>query len=207
MKKILTIGTLAGVFTTLSTVGAFAAGTYLNSTLTTNLNLTVNDMCSFTRTDQSLTTSMGPNALDKNMTSTFMIKCNDGAGYSVSAEFTKMTGPGADLLYSCPNGSTLCTTSTTTAAGSGTWTAVKGTSSTTVSSSTAISGKLNSGGTAYTGGVLMSKTGTSDLTGSGSGTSAYSGDTQQVSYRVGTAATQAAGSYSATATYTATQNS
>ena len=207
MKKILTIGTLAGVFTTLSTVGAFAAGTYLNSTLTTNLSLTVNDMCSFTRTSQSLTTSTGPNALDKNMTSTFKMVCNDGAGYSVAAEFTKMTGTGADLLYSCPNGSTLCTTSTTTAAGSGTWTAVKGTSSTNVSSSTAISGKLNSGGTAYTGGILMSKTGTSNLDGSGSGTSALAGDTQQVSYRVGTAATQAAGSYSATATYTATQNS
>ena len=207
MKKVLTIGALAGTLTTLSTVGAFAAGTYLNSTLTTNVSLTVNDMCSFTRTAQTLSTSMAPNALDKNMTSTFKMVCNDGAGYSVTAEFSKMTGTGADILYSCQNGSTVCTTTTTTAAGSGTWTAVKGNSSTSASSSTTIAGKLNSGGTAYTGGILMSKTGTTDLDGSGSGTSAYAGDTQQVSYRVGTAATQAAGSYTATAVYTATQNS
>ena len=183
MKKILTGSVLAGVLAAIPVVGTFAAGTYMNSTITTNLELTINDACSFTRTNQSVTVSMDPNALNTSMTSTYKVICNDVAGYSVAAVFTKMTGPGADIEYSA----------TTPTAGSGTWTATKGAASATSN----IAGTWQSGSSTYTGGTLMS----------GSGPTTTSGTSQQVTYKVGTAASQAAGAYSATATYTATQNS
>ncbi len=197
MKKKIIIGLASAGLAVIPLAETFAAGTYCNKTLTDTFAITISDACNFSRTAQTLSTSMNPNALNSSMTSTYKMVCNDVSGYSVSATFTKMTGTGADLTYSCLNGSTLCTVTTTTAAGSGTWTAVKGSSSTSMSSSTTIAGKWDSSSSKYTGGVLMS----------GSGPTTTSGTSQQISYRIGTATTQAAGSYSATATYTAVQNS
>ena len=188
MKKILTIGILAGGVAVIPMVGAFAAGTYTfsGSPLVTTLNLTINDACNFSRTSQTVTVEMNPNQLDTSMTSTYKIICNDAAGYSVSAVFTKMkpmTGyTGTNIDYS----------ETTPTAGSGTWTATKGAASAT----TNIAGTYNTQTEKYTGGTLMS----------GTGPTSTSGTTQQVTYKVGTAAAQAAGNYQATATYTATQN-
>ena len=81
-------------------------------------------------------------------------------------------------------GTDITYSATTPSKGSGTWTATLGTAS----------GTTN---IAATGGVLMSS----------DGPTTAAGTSQQVTYKVGTAAAQAAGSYTGTATYTATQNS
>ena len=154
------------------------------SALVDNLSLTVNEVCSFTRSSGAATksTTMAMGALDTTMTNTFKVICNNKNGYSVAAVFTKMTGPGADITYSA----------TTPTAGSGTWTATKGAASATAN----IAGTWQSASSTYTGGTLMS----------GTGVTTSSGTTQQVTYKVGTAANQAKGNYSATATYTLTQS-
>ena len=93
------------------------------TTQSDTLSLTVNEQCTFVRSSgsNSKSTTMAMNALDTSMTNTFKVTCNIASGYSVSAAFTALDGPGADITYSA----------TTPTAGSGTWTATKGAASAT----------------------------------------------------------------------------
>lgn len=181
MKKTLMVGAVAFATVAVPVVGL--TNYDVKAATTHTLNLTVTEVCSFTRSvgEATKSVSMAMNALNTDATNTFKVICNNAAGYSVAAVFTKITGVGDDIAYSA----------TTPTAGSGTWTATKdGTSPAN------IAGTWQSGSSTYTGGTLMSA----------SGVTSSSGTTQKVIYKIGTSATQAHGSYSGTATYTLTQN-
>ena len=130
MKKTLTAGAAAFVFAAMPIVGVFAANpAAITDTLTVNVNLS----CTFTRTTGTGTYSktMLANAYDDAFgTSTFTSKCNNGTGYTITPTFTSLTFTNATMpiTYS----------TTAPSAGSGTWAAFYGSSTTPLTSGTAL---------------------------------------------------------------------
>ena len=175
MKKSLIMGATSLVLATTPVFGVFAA-TGDPAALTDNLSVTVEEICTFSRTTGSgnYSNSMTANALNANFgTSTFKAICNADDGYSVAAVFSALAGSvSGSIAYSA----------TTPTAGSGTWTATLGASSAT-------------NNMAASGAKLIDKSTADDA----------NGTTQQVTYKVSTQATIAQGTYEGTAKYTLTQ--
>ena len=181
MKKKILAGVASLALAVTPVAGAMAVSCTGTSggTLIDSLSLTVNTSCTFTRNSGGAgatpTKTISWNSLDTTLTNTFKVVCNDAAGFKVTGTFSSITS----------TGKTAITYSTTTpTAGSGTWTATKGTASDTTN--------MTSG----TAGNLMSTTAVTST----------SGTTQQVTYKIGTGAQQERGSYTGTATYVATSN-
>ena len=140
MKKTLTIGVVSLTMAAMPVVGVFAANP---APLTDTINVTVDETCTFARTNGSGTYSatMAVNKLNSSVgTSTFTAICNNPTGFSVSATPTSITGTGAAITYSA----------TTPTAGSGTWTAYNSTADANI---------------AATSGVLMTSSGVTDAAG------------------------------------------
>lgn len=175
MKKSLIIGASSLVFAAAPVFGVFAANP---SAVQDTLTVTVDEICTFTRNSggsgATISNSMTAGALNANFGSnTFKAVCNAGSGYSVAAAFTALTGSvSGSITYSA----------TTPTAGSGTWTATKGGSSSTTN-------------LAASNAKLIDK----------SGPDTSSGTSQQVTYKVSTQNDIAQGTYTGTATYTLTQ--
>jgi hypothetical protein len=180
MKKQV-LGVVVLALSIIPAVGAFATNP---DPLTDTINLTVSQSCTLARkvsNSGSYVTSATTysQSMDPNT-------LNDNFGTSMlrvicnnAAGFTVT----ADFSAFTGTGTSInYTSSTAPSAGSGTWTTVKGTSSATTMIAT--------------GSAVISAT----------AVTSSSGKTQQVTYKVGTAPDQAKGSYSATATYTLTQN-
>ena len=175
MKKSLILGATSLVLAATPVFGVFAA-TGDPAAVVDNLSVSITEVCTFERTtgNGNYTNSMTAGALNANFgSSTFKAICNADDGYSVAAVFTALTGSVAgSIAYSA----------TTPTAGSGTWTAALGASSST-------------NNMAASGAKLIDK----------SAADTASGTTQQVTYKVSTQATIAQGSYTGTAKYTLTQ--
>ena len=174
MKKSLIIGASSLVFAAAPVFGVFAANPAVQDTLT----VTVDEICTFTRNSggsgATISNSMTAGALNANFgTNTFKAVCNAGSGYSVAAVFTALTGSvSGSIAYSA----------TTPTAGSGTWTAAKG-------------GSSSTDNLAASNAKLIDK----------SGPDTSSGTSQQVTYKVSTQNDIAQGTYTGTAKYTLTQ--
>ena len=135
MKKIIIAGTASMVLAAAPFVGAFATQAEDPAEITDTLTVNVNGACNFQRTDGNgtYTQTMAANALNDSFgTSTFTSTCNNGAGYTVTADFE-------DLAHSTGDGTAIEYSTTTPTAGSGTWTAYK---------STATAGNITNNGTA-----------------------------------------------------------
>ena len=183
MKKILAISIASLGLAVMPVAGVFADNP---AALTDTINLTVSENCTLTRqvsaTGDYVTTattysqSMNPGTTKNDFgTSVLKVICNNKNGFSVTADFSNFSGTGSAISYS--------SAAPVTTAGAATWTAVKGTSTSTtyITNNSAVL--------------------------SGNGVTDASGTTQQVTYKVATATNQAKGAYSATATNTLTQNS
>ena len=175
MKKTLIMGATSLVLAATPVFGVFAA-TGDPAAVTDNLKVTVEEICTFTRTtgEGTYEKTMQANKLDTQFgTTTFKAVCNGDDGYSVAAVFTALAGSvSGSIAYSA----------TTPTAGSGTWTATLGAYTATTNM-------------AASGAKLIDKSTADDV----------NGTSQQVSYKVSTQATIAQGTYSGTATYTLTQ--
>lgn len=173
MKKGLIISVASFALAAMPIMGVFAADP---SAVVDNLSVTVDEICTFTRTtgNGNYTNTMAASAVNNSFgTSTFTAVCNAGSGYTVAAVFTALTGSvSGSIPYAASAPS----------AGTNRWTAVKGASS----STTYI---------AASNGTLMDTSGPDTSTGT----------VQQVSYKVSTASNIAQGSYTGTATYTLSQ--
>ena len=140
MKKVLIIGAISGAMTVLPLAEAFA--TTSCGEITDTLSVTVKSVCTFTRTAGSGTYTATKNVgqMETSFTSTFQVVCNNAAGFTTTASFTSLSGPGTAIDYS---------NTTAPTATNGYWTAIKGTTSTTPSTSNMIA----------SGGTLMSSNG------------------------------------------------
>ena len=173
MKKSLIVSVASLALAAMPIMGVFAADP---SAVVDNLSVTVDEICTFTRTtgNGNYTNTMAANAVNNNFgTSTFTAVCNAGSGYTVAAVFTALNG---SVSGSIPYAASA------TSAGTNRWTAVKGASS----STTYI---------AASNGTLMDTSGPDTSTGT----------VQQVTYKVSTATNIAQGSYTGTAKYTLSQ--
>ena len=116
MKKQLIAGAASLALAAMPVVGAFATDP---ADVVDTLTVTVDESCTFDHdgTGGSYTKAMEPGALDSEFaTSSFKAMCNNGKGYTVSAEFTSLahlSNAGDAITYSASDPS----------AGSGTWTA------------------------------------------------------------------------------------
>ena len=116
MKKTLIAGAASLALAVMPVVGAFAADP---AAVVDTLTVTVDEACTFDHdgTSGSYTKAIEPGELDTAFaTSSFLSMCNNGKGYTVSAEFTALnhlSSAGDAITYSA----------TTPTAGSGTWTA------------------------------------------------------------------------------------
>lgn len=144
MKKSFIISTASFVLAAMPIMGVFAADGDPNP-VTDNLTVTVEGICTFTRTNGngSYTKTMEASKYDAAFaTSTFKAVCNADDGYTVKATFTALTG---SVSGSIPF------QTTTPSAGTSGWATLKGTSgSTYVSNNTTLfsnSGADTSAGT------------------------------------------------------------
>ena len=181
MKKTLIAGAATLVFAVTPVFSVFATG---DPEVTDSLTVTISPLCSFSRTssgtnavsDGAYTATMLANAFDAAFgVSSFTAYCNNGHGYTITPTFTSLTFSGATdpVTYS----------TTTPAAGSGTWTAVydpDGNTPTNLTDSTAFVTALgpDSANRTFT-----------------------------VTYKVGLLANQPEGTYVGTATYSLAQTS
>ena len=174
MKK-----SLLGIMVFLAVTGLFVAKVTAVSdpaAVVDTLTVTVNEVCTFTRTSGSgtYTASMQPNKTNMTLgTSEFTAICNSENGYQVVAAFTALTG---SVNGSIPYTASKPTTSTKR------WTAVLGASSSTTYMATSNA-------------KLMDTDGPDDT----------DGTVQAVSYKVSTGGGLSAGTYTGTATYTLSQ--
>ena len=155
------------------------AGAFAATEFTDTINITVSAACSLSRSAGAGTYSatLAVNAANNNVgSSTLSAACNAAKGYTVKLTST-------DLTNSTVSTYTIPFSTTAPAAGTSAWAVAKGTSS----SSTYIANN----------GTVMSTTAADTST---------TPATQQVTYKASTSTTQAAGTYSGTATYTLTQN-
>lgn len=178
MKKTLMVGLGSLVLAALPTATSFAA-----TSQQINATVTVGQSCELTRTSGEGTYSktMNMNTYDANFgSSTLSVVCNNLSGFKVKGTFT-------DLVNGANNDIKITYTSAQggVSGGSGTWTAVKGDSTSTTAIASGVDGNVMSSGVS---------TGTTPVT-------------QQITYKVGTSASQAAGTYTGTATYELTSNS
>ena len=145
MKKSIVAGAASLVLAAMPVVGVFATDP---AAVVDTLTVTVNESCTFTRTDGSnnYTNAMAANALNTTFgESTFTSACNNGKGYDITAEFTSLSHTGNA-------GEAITYAASTPTAGSGTWTAAVGGSS--IAATSGVLGSKNTqdpaGGSTYT---------------------------------------------------------
>lgn len=172
MKKSLILGATSLVLAATPVFGVFAT-TGDPTAMVDNLSVTVDEICNFTRSsgNGSYSKSMSANAYDDNFANTTLkVVCNADDGYTVKGVFTALAGtPGGSIPFG----------TSTPAAGTSSWAALKGTS----------------GSTYLTSNGNVINTNAADTS---------SGTSQPVRYRVATADNIAQGTYQGTATYTLT---
>ena len=120
MKKTLIAGAASFALAAMPVIGVFAVDP---PAVVDTLTVTVNESCNFTHTSGNgqFTKTMGAGLLDSAFgTSSFTASCNNGAGYTISAEFTTLAN--TDDATKSP----IAYSETTPTAGSGTWTANNG---------------------------------------------------------------------------------
>lgn len=127
MKKLLIAGATSIALAALPVVGVFADDP---AALEDELQITVNESCTFTRGtggQSSFQETMQAGEVNSNFGSnTFTSKCNNGTGYTVTAEFTPLAeenGAGTAITYS---------TTTPDSTHLGIWTAYNSTTSTNI---------------------------------------------------------------------------
>lgn len=114
MKKILTVGAVTVALAALPMAGVYAA----DPTVTDNIQVTVSEACTLTRSagEGTYTVTMNPNQLNSNVgTSTLSATCNAAKGYTVTLATTNLVNQ-TSSSYNIPYGTT------TPVAGTAAWT-------------------------------------------------------------------------------------
>lgn len=138
MKKTIIAGAGVAAFAmaALPFTGVFASQAEDPAEVIDTLTVNVNGTCTFSRTNGTgeYTETMAANAFNGTFgSSTFTSGCNNGTGYTVTADFK-------DLEHETHDGTAIEYSGETPSAGSGTWTAYK---------STATAGNITNHGTAF----------------------------------------------------------
>lgn len=184
-KSLITAGAASLVVAAMPIVGVFAADG--NKTITDTIKVTIDSACSVTsaKTDNTYAVDMTNSQLDSNIGSTSMtVKCNDAAGWKVSAVGSG-SGATVDVLDASDDGTDIATGTATSGATSN-W-AFK------VAGDKTVAAYQNFAAVPTTAAKVAEDSGATSMT---------SGTTISTTYQVWISATQQADTYTGQVTYT-----